>query len=1285
MERVLKRSWLRYFGVLALLLCAAQVTTATTIIGTPADDDMLIGARAVVRGKVLSLSTGIDEQNRIYTYITLKVQEVIKGQITENKIVIKEEGGAYGDRGSIIFGAPQFALGEKVILYLDTRADGSLRVHQMFFGKFSIVKDEQTGKEMAVRQAPDENVHILSPENHDHARGPSTNQMELSAYLAMVRSRLEVNREAALKFEADNYAGIPVLARPVEYEDSRSRGDIKPNFTLIHSAKPRWFEPDTGLPVLFFVNPAGAPNAQILDDVSAAMVPWSTVAGCSLRVVNGGTTGNCLPSSVQNTIVFNNCDGRWAAGSGCQNTLALGGLGWTGETTVINGTTFRRAQQGFISFNPFASCNFANSCNVREITTHELGHALGLGHSEFQDATMAPFAHFDGRCASIRQDDINGILFLYPAGAGSGGPLSIVTSSLTGALVNTPYTGVLIAAGGTAPYTWSLASGSAPLPPGLTLNSNGNISGTPTTAGTYNFTVRVTDSASATATKALSISVVSGSTALDSQFVSQTVPTTVNPGQTFTVNVKWLNTGTETWGAGFRVVSQNPPQNSTWGGNNVPLGGLFNVPQGQELDLSFTVFAPSAAGTYNFQWQMWKDGPGFFGQMSPNVVIQVGSGSGGTNGSTFVSQSVPTSMTAGQSFSVTVTMKNTGTTTWTTGSYKLGSQNPQDNNTWGLNRVSLSSSVLPNADATFTFNVTAPSTAGTYNFQWRMIQEGTGFFGATSTNVAVQVALGGGGGSVKLDGTPFGTSPAFASGREFDKAHDGNTSTLFDFLQANGGYTGIDLGAGNAKRVVKIRYFARSDWPGGPGRMVGGKFQGSNSSSSSGYVDLHTVTVAPPISGWVEVAIGDATEYRFLRYLGPNDSYCNVAEIEFHGPTGSGGGGTDDAAFVSQSVASNMTAGQTTSVSVTMRNTGTSTWTPTGGYKLGSQNPQDNTTWGMNRVSLPNSVGPGGEVTFSFSVTPPSTAGSYNFQWRVIKESTGFFGATSTNVAVQVTASGLTKLTGAAFGSSPAFASGREFDKAHDGNTSTFFDFLFANGGNTGIDLGAGNGRNVVKIRYFARSDWPGGPGRMVGGKFQGSNSSSSSGYVDLHTVTVAPPISGWVEVTISDANAYRYLRYLSPDGAYGNIADVEFYTGTPATGKLSGTAFGTTPAFASGREFDKAHDGNTSTFFDFLQANGGYTGIDLGAGNAKRVIKIRYYARSDWPGGPDRMIGGKFQGSNSSSSSGYVDLHTVTVAPPLGGWVEVTITDATEYRFLRYIAPNGAYCNIAEVEFYNQ
>ncbi len=84
--------------------------------------------------------------------------------------------------------------------------------------------------------------------------------------------------------------------------------------------------------------------------------------------------------------------------------------------------------------------------------------------------------------------------------------LNITTTSLASGQVSVNYSQGLGATGGSTPYTWSLASGS--LPTGLSLNaSTGAITGTPTTAGTYNFTVRVTDSASRTDTQALSITI----------------------------------------------------------------------------------------------------------------------------------------------------------------------------------------------------------------------------------------------------------------------------------------------------------------------------------------------------------------------------------------------------------------------------------------------------------------------------------------------------------------------------------------------------------------------------------------------------------------------------------------------------------------------------------------------------------------------------------------------------------------------------------------------------------
>jgi cell wall-associated protease len=61
-------------------------------------------------------------------------------------------------------------------------------------------------------------------------------------------------------------------------------------------------------------------------------------------------------------------------------------------------------------------CGFYEEfANLTETITHELGHVLGLGHSDDPDATMFFEAHFDGRGAALRQDDVDGLSFIYPA------------------------------------------------------------------------------------------------------------------------------------------------------------------------------------------------------------------------------------------------------------------------------------------------------------------------------------------------------------------------------------------------------------------------------------------------------------------------------------------------------------------------------------------------------------------------------------------------------------------------------------------------------------------------------------------------------------------------------------------------------------------------------------------------------------------------------------------------------------------------------------------------------
>ncbi len=83
-------------------------------------------------------------------------------------------------------------------------------------------------------------------------------------------------------------------------------------------------------------------------------------------------------------------------------------------------------------------------------------------------------------------------------------PPSITTDSLASGMVGTAYSQTLVATGGT-PIAWSVTAGS--LPNGLSLNiTSGEISGTPATVGTFNFTVKA-DNVAGSDTKALSIEI----------------------------------------------------------------------------------------------------------------------------------------------------------------------------------------------------------------------------------------------------------------------------------------------------------------------------------------------------------------------------------------------------------------------------------------------------------------------------------------------------------------------------------------------------------------------------------------------------------------------------------------------------------------------------------------------------------------------------------------------------------------------------------------------------------
>jgi hypothetical protein len=166
-------------------------------------------------------------------------------------------------------------------------------------------------------------------------------------------------------------------------------------------------------------------------------------------------------------------------------------------------------------------------------------------------------------------------------------PLQVTTTSLSSGTTNVAYNSQQLAAGGgQPPYIWSLASGV--LPPGLSLSTNGVISGTPTTAGTSSFVVQVTDSVLATATQALSLVVYTFSTS-----VTFTVtPPAVSNFYTgiITLQVGGLNSGEAVLVEKFRDNN----------GNGVIDAGDTEVQQFQLTDGQASVFYEGTTAVTNF-------------------------------------------------------------------------------------------------------------------------------------------------------------------------------------------------------------------------------------------------------------------------------------------------------------------------------------------------------------------------------------------------------------------------------------------------------------------------------------------------------------------------------------------------------------------------------------------------------------------------------------------------------------------------------------------------------------
>jgi hypothetical protein len=391
----------RLLAVVALVT-AASAANAMTI--RPLSDAQLAGTSdVIVLGTVAAVASG-ESRGRIVTWVDIAVERSLKGRLPGSRIRLTEAGGRAGDRRLVIPGAPDYTVGERVVVFARVWGDRLLRTNSFALGKFTVVP---------------------SPGGVAQARrgAPAARAEPLDALLDRIRTLVGDAAETPVPDGFVDGQGAAVHA-PFQIGLPDGAGNV---------LRGRWVEAECGVPVPFSLgnlDPVlGAAGTHAA--VDAALAAWTTPDVGQIELFRGPD----LPlTSIEflraNTIVFEDpFDEILDDLVGCEGVLAIGGFFM--EDT---GALFERIVQGLVILNEGVSACL-DATGVAETLAHEIGHAIGFGHSSenpnepnptLEDALMYFLIHDDGRGAQLAADDLAGLATLYPAVA----PTDPVTDGL---------------------------------------------------------------------------------------------------------------------------------------------------------------------------------------------------------------------------------------------------------------------------------------------------------------------------------------------------------------------------------------------------------------------------------------------------------------------------------------------------------------------------------------------------------------------------------------------------------------------------------------------------------------------------------------------------------------------------------------------------------------------------------------------------------------------------------------------------------------------------------------
>lgn len=236
-------------------------------------------------------------------------------------------------------------------------------------------------------------------------------------------------------------------------------------------------------------------------------------------------------------------------------------------------------------------------------------------------------------------------------------------------------------------------------------------------------------------------------------YLSQSMPGDMEPGIIYNVSVSMKNTGTTVWTPSnyfLRLVDIVDAITKTWPVNTVELRSPVNP--GEMHTFYFRTRSPLKEGGYNVQWQM-ANGTTFFGEPTASVPVRVAGETGvlpdsitgnppkASNNAQFLSISMPLDWNDGKLYEATMMIKNTGTTDWIPGAYKLRIYSKaSDNNPESvtISYIDLPNIIYAGTEGAVTFLILAPGEDGVYNARAQMYNNGM-LFGEPSHELIINV------------------------------------------------------------------------------------------------------------------------------------------------------------------------------------------------------------------------------------------------------------------------------------------------------------------------------------------------------------------------------------------------------------------------------------------------------------------------------------------------------------------------------------------------------------------